>query len=82
MTGEVFGLVPKPGGEDSGLRARGVQIKTALSADVVGLQSIGRRSKTHKRLKERFLIRRNRTKRANFRCNHLFQAMYNTTENS
>ena len=29
-------------------------------------------SKTHKRLKERFLIRRNRTKRANFRCNHLW----------
>ena len=39
-------------------------------------------SKTHKRLKERFLIRRNRTKRANFRCNPLFQATYNTTENS
>ena len=39
-------------------------------------------SKTHKRLKERFLIRRNRTKRANFRCNHLFQATYNATENS
>ena len=40
------------------------------------------RSKTHKRLKERFLIRRNRTKRANFLCNHLFQATYNTTQNS
>ena len=40
------------------------------------------KSKTHKRLKERFLIRRNRTKHANFRCNHLFQATYNTTENS
>ena len=40
------------------------------------------RSKTHKRLKECFLIRRNRTKRANFRCNHLFRATYNTTENS
>ena len=39
--------------------------------------------KTHKRLKERFLIRRNRTKRANFRGNPLFQATYNnTTENS
>ena len=36
----------------------------------------------HKRLKERFLIRRNRTKRANFRGNPLFQATYNTTENS
>ena len=32
---------------------------------------------THKKLKERFLMRRNRTKRANFRCNHLFQATYN-----
>ena len=40
------------------------------------------RSKTHKRLKERFLIRRDRTKRANIRCNHLFRATYNTTENS
>ena len=39
-------------------------------------------SKTHKRSKEHFLIRRNRTKRANFRCNHLFRATYNTTENS
>ena len=36
-----------------------------------------------KRLKERFLIRRNRTKRANFRGSPLFQATYNnTTENS
>ena len=34
------------------------------------------RSKTHKRLKEPFLMTRNRTKRANFRCNHLFRAMY------
>ena len=40
------------------------------------------RSKTLKRLKERFLIRRNRTKRANFRCKRLFQATNNTTENS
>ena len=32
------------------------------------------RSKTHKRLKERFLRRRNRTKRAYFRGNPLFQA--------
>ena len=36
-----------------------------------------KRSKTHKILKERFLIRRNRTKRANFRGSHLFQATYN-----
>ena len=33
--------------------------------------------KTHKRLKENFLIRRNRTKCANFRGNPLFQATYN-----
>ena len=36
-----------------------------------------KRSKTHKRLKERFLLRRNRTKRANFRGSPLFQASYN-----
>ena len=35
------------------------------------------RSKTHKRLKEGFLIRRNSTKRANFRVSPLFQATYN-----
>ena len=34
-------------------------------------------SKTRKRLKERALIRRNRTKRANFRESPLFQATYN-----
>ena len=39
-------------------------------------------SKTHKRLKECFLIKLNRTKCANFRGNPLFQAIYNTTENS
>ena len=33
-------------------------------------------SKTHKRLEERFLIGRNRTKRANFRGSPLFQATY------
>ena len=36
-----------------------------------------KRSKTHKRLKERFLIGRNRTKCANFRGSPLFQATYN-----
>ena len=36
-----------------------------------------KRSKTHKRLKERFLIGRNMTKRANFRGSPLFQATYN-----
>ena len=45
--------------------------ETELTASV-----LKKRSKTHKRLKERFLIRRNRTKRANFRGNPLFQATY------
>ena len=35
------------------------------------------RSKTHKRLKKRFLIGRNRTKHAHFRGSPFFQAMYN-----
>ena len=35
------------------------------------------RSRTHKNLKERFLIRRNRTKRAIFRESLLFQVPYN-----
>ena len=35
------------------------------------------RSKTHKRLKERFLIGRHRTKRAIFRGSPLFQTTYN-----
>ena len=38
------------------------------------------RSKTHKRLKERILIGRNRTKRANFRGSPLFQATYKTNK--
>ena len=38
-----------------------------------------KRSKTHQRLTELFLIRRNRTKRENFRGNPLFQATYNDT---
>ena len=41
--------------------------ETELTASV-----LKKRSKTHKRLKERFLLRRNRTKRANFRGNPLF----------
>ena len=49
----------------------------------VDCQRSEKRSKTHKRLQERFVIRRNRTKRANFWVNPLFQATYNnTTENS
>ena len=36
-------------------------------------------SKTHKRLKERFLFRRNGTKRANFRGKPLLQATYSNT---
>ena len=39
--------------------------------------TLSSRSKTHKRLKERFLIGGNRTKRANFRGSPLFQARYN-----
>ena len=46
--------------------------KIELTASV-----LKKRSKTHKRLKERFLIRRNRTKRANFRGCPLCQATYN-----
>ena len=49
----------------------------------VDCQHSEKRSKTHKRLKERFLIRRNRTKSANFKGKPLFQATYNnTTENT
>ena len=47
--------------------------ETELTANVLGEK---KRSKTHKRLKERSLIGRNRTKRANFRGSHLFQATY------
>ena len=36
-----------------------------------------KRSEIHRRLKERFLIRRNKTKRANFRGSPLSQATYN-----
>ena len=38
---------------------------------------VTRSSKIQTRLKERFLIGRNRTKRANFRGSPLFQATYN-----
>ena len=41
------------------------------------IRTQAKRSKTHRRLKERFLIGRNRTKRANFRGSPLFQATYN-----
>ena len=40
--------------------------------EIMGM--LGMRSKTHKRLKECFLIRRNGTKRANFQGSPLFQA--------
>ena len=46
--------------------------ETVLTASV-----LKKRSKTHKRLKERFLVRRKRTKRANFRGGPPFQARYN-----
>ena len=49
----------------------------------VDCQRSEKRSKTHKRLKERFLIRRSKTKHANFQGKPLFQTTYNnTTENS
>ena len=54
--------------------------KSWITAEI--LELCNKRSKTHKKLKERVLIRRNRTKHANFRCNHLFRATYNITENS
>ena len=56
-------------------------IKTKI-CNRVDCQRSEKRSKTHKKLKERFLIIRNRTKRANFPCNHLFRATYNTIESS
>ena len=43
----------------------------------VDCQHSEKRSKTHKRLKECFLIGRNRTKHANFWGSPLFQATYN-----
>ena len=46
--------------------------ETELTANV-----LKKRSKTHKRLKERFLVGPNRTKRANFRGSPLYHAMYN-----
>ena len=46
--------------------------ETGLTASV-----LKKRSQTHKRLKERFWIGRNRAKRANFRGSPLFQATYN-----
>ena len=45
--------------------------ETELTASV-----LKKRSKTHMRWKERFLIGRNRTKHANFQGSPLFQAMY------
>ena len=56
-----------------GNKLEGKKSETELTASV-----LKKRSKTHKRLKEHFLIIRNRTKRANFRCNHLFRDTYNT----
>ena len=41
------------------------------------LQVTKLKSRTHKRLKERFLIGRNRTKCSNFRRSSLFEATYN-----
>ena len=49
----------------------------ALKQSVEILHCILYWSKTHRRLKERFLIRRNRTKRAHFPGSPLFQATCN-----
>ena len=59
--------------EDLEKRMKKKKSETELTASVLKKK----RSKTHKRLKERFLIRRNRTTRANFRRSRLFQATYN-----
>ena len=45
--------------------------------EIVRVKCEGNRSKTHKRLKEHFLMGQNRTQRANFRGSPLFQATYN-----
>ena len=50
-----------------------------VQADSVQTERKKERSKTHKRLKERFLIGRNRTKHANFRGSPLFQVCWLTT---
>ena len=49
--------------------------ETELTAGI-----LKKRSKAHKRLKERFLIRQNRTKRANFRGSLLFQVRTTTQQ--
>ena len=50
-----------------------------LTASVLKKKKKKKNSETHKRLKERFLIRRNKTKRANFRASPLFEATYKST---
>ena len=52
--------------------------ETELTARVLEEE---KRTKARKRLKERFLTGRNRTKRANFRGKPLFQATYNRKTN-
>ena len=61
---------------------RAVILKKKKSETELTASVLKKDKKTHKRLKERFLIRRNRTKRANIWGNPLFLARYNTTENS
>ena len=51
--------------------------KKKKNGNRVDCQRSEKRSKTHKGLKERFLIGRNRTKRGHFRGSPLFQATYN-----
>ena len=79
--------------ENSQYRRNNIRLRFSYDSDVLvcftdeseielTASVLKKRSKTHKRLKERFLIIPNRTKRANFRCNHLFRTTYSTTENS
>ena len=59
----------------SGSRHKNEEIDGA--ADYLHSTSLKLTSKTHERLKECFLIRQNRTKRANFQGSPLFEATYN-----
>ena len=58
-------------------KARGLDVCEYCLFDVKKKKIDNERSKTHKRLKEHFLIGRNMTKCAHFRGSPLFQATYN-----
>ena len=65
-------------GEDKGTNSAARKKKKIWNR--VDCQCYEKRCKTYKRLKERFLIGRNRTKRANFRGGPLFQATCNINQ--